>query len=173
MSSTNDSADEFCHPVEPVLIERPNELKVKVGGSLDPSLVSKAESAVTLMSTNFQQWLDDVVRLMIEARGALGAQTPLTRAATTDLYTKALEVKSLGETYGYALVTRFARSLCRLLIRLQGDQAAPQALVDAHIDAIRAALKEGMKTADHPVGTLLAAELEQQVERYFIAASRT
>lgn len=150
---------------EPVLIERPNELKAKAGGSLDASLATKAEQAVTEMSGDFGKWLEDVVTQMSEARTALG-NAPLTLASTTALYTQALEVKSLGGTYGYALITRFANSLCRLLIKLEGERPAPQALVDAHIQAIKAALRNNMKADDHPVGAALALELEQQVAKF-------
>lgn len=152
-------------PDEPVIIERPNVLKEKVGGSLDAALASKAEQSVQLMAGDFRQWLEDVVQAMAEARTRLET-VPLTRSCTGEFYAKALEVKSLGETYGYALITRFANSLCKLLIKLEGERPAPPALVDAHIDAIRAALRSNMKSADHPVGQTLATELEQQVAAF-------
>lgn len=152
-------------PDEPVIIERANTLREKTGGSLDPSLAGKADQSVQLMAGDFHKWLEDVVQDMLQARTQL-ASSPLTRTATTSLYTKALEVKSLGETYGFALVTRFANSLCKLLIKLDGERPAPLALVDAHLDAIRAALRDNMRTADHPVGQALATELERQVTAF-------
>jgi hypothetical protein len=42
--------------------------------------------------------------------------------------------------------------------------ATPIALVDAHIDAIKAAVRENMKADDHPIGAALAAELERRVK---------
>ena len=153
-------------PIIPVIIDRPNDLKTKVGGSLDASLATKAEQSVQLMAKDFGAWLDEVITALTQTRAALGDK-PLTRENTAALYTQALEVKSLGETYGYALITRFAHSLCRLLIRLADNQAAPSLLADAHIDAIKAALRSGMKAADHPVGSVLATELEKQVEAFF------
>lgn len=150
-------------PAEPIIIERPNELKDKVGGSLDPALTARAEQAVAQMAGNFDTWLEDITTALAESRRDL-SDIPLTKAATEKLYAQALEVKSLGETYGYPLITRFAHSLCRLLIRLEGEDTAPHILVDAHIDAIRAALRTGMKSADDKLGVALATELEQQVE---------
>lgn len=150
--------------IEPIIIERENALKTKVGGSLDPALAVKAEQAVQLLSRDFAAWLEEVITSMQAARTALGASA-ITKSNSSTLYTQALEVKSLGEIYGYPLITRFAHSLCRLLIRLNDTRTAPPALVDAHLDAIRAALRGGMKTPDHPVGSVLAQELELQVSK--------
>jgi hypothetical protein len=38
------------------------------------------------------------------------------------------------------------------------------ALIDAHIDAIKAAVRENMTSDDHPVGGALVAELERKVK---------
>ena len=40
---------------------------------------------------------------------------------------------------------------------------APMALVDAHIDGIKAAIRDNIKTEDHPVGKILVTELERRV----------
>lgn len=150
-------------PAPPVvIIERENVLLPKVGGPLNPNLVTKAEQAVSQMAGDFAQWIEQMVDKVVAERQTLGAG-PITKATATKLYTTVLETKSLGETYGYPLISRFSHSLCRLLIRLEGPREAPIALVDAHIAAIRAALREKMTTADHPIGLALATELEKQV----------
>jgi hypothetical protein len=42
--------------------------------------------------------------------------------------------------------------------------ATPMELVDAHIDAIKAAVRDDIKTDDHPVGSVLVEELERRVK---------
>ena len=39
-------------------------------------------------------------------------------------------------------------------------------LVDAHIDAIKAAVRNGVQTDQHPMGKALAEELERQVKEW-------
>jgi hypothetical protein len=39
-------------------------------------------------------------------------------------------------------------------------------LVDAHIDAIKAAVRDEIRTETHPVGKVLIAELESRVEQF-------
>jgi hypothetical protein len=41
--------------------------------------------------------------------------------------------------------------------------AAPMVLLDAHIDAIKAVVRDGIQTDDHPVGKVLAETLEARV----------
>jgi hypothetical protein len=81
-----------------------------------------------------------------------------------NLYFRAHDLKGLGTTYGYQLITRIAASLCRLIDEKDKRVSAPMALVDAHIDAIKAAVREDMKADDHPIGGALAAELERRVK---------
>jgi hypothetical protein len=42
-------------------------------------------------------------------------------------------------------------------------------LVEAHVDALRAALRDGVKTDAHPVGRLLLRTLEAEVEALGVA----
>ena len=44
--------------------------------------------------------------------------------------------------------------------------AAPVVLVDAHIDAIKAAVRDEIQTDDHPVGKILAEKLEARVAQH-------
>ena len=39
-------------------------------------------------------------------------------------------------------------------------------LVDAHINAIRAAVRDDIRDVSHPMGKILAEELERQVKEY-------
>ena len=45
------------------------------------------------------------------------------------------------------------------------------ALVDAHIDAIRAAVRDEIRDVSHPVGRVLAVELEARVQDHLDLAA--
>ncbi len=55
---------------------------------------------------------------------------------------------------------------CRLLDN--GDQRlrAPMQLVDAHVNAIRAAVRDGIRDTDHPIGAALSTELDRAVAEH-------
>lgn len=149
------------------MIQPSNNLKLKLGaggrlGAIDPAAIAKAEAALKNLSGNFGQWLNDEITKLEAAR-----QRVRTEGATTEtmesLYLRAHDLKGLGTTYGYQLITRIAASLCRLIDDKDKRDKAPMAMVDAHIDAIKACVRDGIKDDKHPVGGPLVMELERRV----------
>ena len=153
-------------PVE--MIQVPNTLMRKVGprfGGIDPSAVAKAEAALKNLSGQFSQWLNDEVGKLEEARTVIRTQG-ISPAAADQLYTHAHDLKGLGTTSEFPLITRLAGSLCKLMDDASKRVTAPMVLVDGHIDAIRAAVRDNIRDTNHPVGKMLAEELEGSVTRY-------
>ena len=143
----------------------PNTLRLKVGGGfggIDAAAIAKAEEALKAMSSQFGQWLQDEITKLDAAQAAIRAEGLNTQTAE-GLYFRAHDLKGLGTTYQYPLVTRLAGSLCKLLDDAAKRAEAPVVLLDAHIDAIRAVVRDEIKTDDHPVGRVLAETLEARV----------
>jgi hypothetical protein len=147
------------------VIQVPNMLRLKVGGksgSLDNDVIARAEAALKSLSGQFAQWLQDEIDKLDAARSAIQAQG-LNAATAEGLYLRAHDLKGLGSTYEFPLITRIAGSLCKLLDEPDKRAAAPLFLVDAHIHAIKAAVRDDIRDASHPVGKALAEELEGRV----------
>lgn len=146
-----------------------NTLRMKVGagrmGGIDPAAIAKAEAALKSLAGNFSQWLQDEINKLESARHEVKAQGA-TPATMENLYLRAHDLKGLGTTYGYQLITRIAGSLCRLIDEKDKRLSAPMDLVDAHISAIKAAVRDGITSDTHPVGSMLAQELERQVREF-------
>jgi len=147
------------------VIPVPNTLRLKVGGrfgAIDPSAIAKAEAALKSLAGNFGQWLQDEVVKLETAR-----QKVKTDGATAEtmesLYLRAHDLKGLGATYEFPLITRIAGSLCKLIDDKEKRLDAPIILIDAHIDAIRAAMRDDIRNDQHPVGKVLVEELERRV----------
>ncbi len=147
------------------VIRPPNTLRMKVGGGfggIDANAIAKAEEALKAMSAQFGQWLEDEITKLDAAHAQVRAQG--VNAQTTEaLYFRAHDLKGLGATYQYPLVTRLAGSLCKLLDDPARRLAAPAKLIDAHVDAIKAVVRDKIQTDDHPTGRALAETLEAQV----------
>lgn len=151
------------------MIQAPTALRTKVGGgrlgAIDPAAIAKAEAALKSLSGNFGQWLNDEINKLDAAR-----QTVRTEGVTADnmesLYLRAHDLKGLGATYGFPLITRIAGLLCRLIDDKSKRSSAPMGLIDAHIDAIKAAARDDIKTEDHPVGKILVQELESRIKAF-------
>ena len=150
------------------VINVPNALKAKVGGglaALNANAIAAAEAALKELSGNFAQWLNDEVTKLEAARANVRTQG-LTPQTTEALYLRAHDLKGLGATYEYPLVSRIAGSLCKLIDEPETRLTAPMVLVDAHIDAIKAAVRDEIRDEEHPVGRLLCAELELRVRAH-------
>jgi hypothetical protein len=140
-------------------------LLAKVGGGfggINADAIAKAEEALKAMSGQFGQWLQDEIGKLDAAQIAIRTEgfTPQTAEG---LFFRAHDLKGLGATYQYPLVTRLAGSLCKLLDDPIKRMDAPMVLIDAHIDAIRAVVRDQIQTDDHPTGRVLAETLESRV----------
>lgn len=151
------------------LIQPPNALRLKVGGgrlgAIDAAAIAKAEAALQSLSGNFAQWLNDEVGKLEAARQGVRTSGVNVESMET-LYLRAHDLKGLGSTYGFPLITRIAGLLCRLIDDKDKRLDAPMPLIDAHIDAIKAAVRDSIKGEDHPVGKALVQELESRVREF-------
>ena len=147
------------------VIRPPNTLRLKVGGAfggIDASAIAKAEEALKAMSSQFGEWLQDEIIKLDKAQADIRSQGYNTQTAEA-LYFRAHDLKGLGATYQYPLVTRLAASLCRMMDDPAKRVAAPLVLIDAHIDAIKAVVRDQIQTDEHPTGRILAETLEAGV----------
>lgn len=150
------------------VIQTPNVLKLKVGGKfggIDAAAIAKAEATLKSLSGNFAQWMNDELAKLEDARARIHTEG-LTALSVEQLYMRAHDLKGLGATYEFPIVTRIAGSLCKLIDDEEKRLAAPLVLIDAHINAIKAAVRSDIRDDTHPVGRKLAEELEGQVKAF-------
>lgn len=138
--------------------------RLKAGGGfgINADAIAKAEAALKAMSAQFSQWLNDEVAKLDKAQADI-REKGYTAETAEALYFRAHDLKGLGSTYEYPLVTRIAGSLCRMLDDPAARLTAPLPILDAHINAIRAVVRDGIKTDENPTGRVLVEALETQV----------
>jgi len=148
---------------------KPQTPRFKFGG-LDAAAVARAEAALKSLSTNFDGWMNDELAKIEAARDRVRAEG-FNAETAENLYFRAHDMKGLGATYEFPLVTRMAASLCRILHDPATRLSAPFAVVDAHIDAIGKAVRGQLRTESDPAGRAMAEDLENQVARLTLAAA--
>jgi hypothetical protein len=135
-----------------------------------PEAVERADGALKAMGESMHEWLDaDIERLNVARQEAEAAKWSF--AALAKLAGVAHELKGMGTTYGYPLVTQIGASMCRLIETESGKALAQHdpTLVIAHVDALKAAVRDHVKDDQHPVGRALLLALETRVERLGVA----
>lgn len=158
----------MTQPTQPQTIVPPNLLKARVAprlGALSADALAKAEAALKDLSANFGQWLNDEIEKLEAARQVI-TDKGMTEDHAEQLYVHAHDLKGLGGTYEYPLITRVAGSLCKLMTERGSRAQAPLLLIDAHIDAIRAIVRDSIRDPAHPLGKALAEALEAKVAAY-------
>jgi hypothetical protein len=140
-------------------------LPLATAQGVDPDVVARAEAALKSLSVQFARWLQDEIDKLDAARAAVSLEG-LAGPAGETLYTRAHDLKGLGGTYEFPIVTRAAGSLCKVIDTPGARAAAPVSLVDSHINAIKALIRDGIKTDDHPVGQAMVMSLEDQVAAF-------
>ncbi|MHA6289636.1 Hpt domain-containing protein [Maricaulis sp. CAU 1757] len=150
------------------VISAPNMLQIKIGGPIsqaDAHLIMKAEEAMKDMRADFGAWLEEeVVKLEESAKKVLSAG--LKGEEGEDLFIRAHDLRGLGTTYEFPIITRLAASLTKMIDMPEKRQKASKALALAHVGAIRAALSQNIRDEKDPVAAELASELETQSKAF-------
>jgi chemotaxis protein histidine kinase CheA len=148
-------------------ITPPNLLTGKLGGvmpRLDADAVARAEEALKSLASQFDGWMDEELE-KLEAAWAEARAAKLKGEAGANLFRAGHDVKGLGTTYEFPLVTRLATPLCKLIETEELRSKARVDLVGALIEAIAVAIRDRVRSDDHPVGRALAQESEKIVAR--------
>ncbi len=147
------------------IIHVPNVLLKKVGPGFkasSASAIERAERAMKAMAGEFGEWLEQEVAGLEQVRGTV-KESGMTPEVAKLLSTKALDLKGLRTTYAHPLISRIGGSLFRLLDEVAAA-SVPMTLIDAHVDAVRAIVRNKIQDAAHPVGVTLVTELERRVK---------
>jgi len=141
------------------------------GTSFGEEELSRADRAVAKVLEKYPTLLnDEVTKLM-----AAWAATPeaLDSASVAPVFAVAHELAGYGETFGYPLVTILGRSLCRLLKTgdLQRDRMT--AVVDAHIGALNAVVRNRIQGHGGATGLALATGLDTAIAKFRLASGAT
>ncbi len=98
-------------------VDPPHTIRNKVtgGGPMTSQMLKKAEDAVQKHSERYigraQQQVDDLVETMHQAQNEAGARTEIFKK----IFLQSHDIRGLGSTFGYVLVTDIAASLCNFV----------------------------------------------------------
>jgi HPt (histidine-containing phosphotransfer) domain-containing protein len=139
------------------VIHPPNKLRKAVVNMLatdkadDP--LARAEQALSELSSEFGGWMLSECERLDTARHQVKA-LGFNKETRDALFHAAHDIKGEAATFGFPDVAASAESLCRLIEHTPDATRIPLALVDQHVDAIRAIIRE---SAEADVATLAEA----------------
>lgn len=156
------------------VIVPPNKLKkamVKVSSAEpDEDPLAQAEQALANLSSEFAEWMEtECVRLDAARNAAKTAR--LAGQAREELFRAAHDIKGQAATFGYPSVAPVAESLCRLLEFAPDPTRIPVALIDQHVDAVRAIVRENARGDDRTAATL-GARLRNVTDEFLLSENK-
>ena len=161
-------------PPEPVwLFKLPNYLKEKMGSNamrqefiVPDDILGQAEAALKRESAGFVHWaktyLDNLAKEVVEAK-----------TLTTDRHQHfdeiniiAHELRGQGGTFGYPLITLFAKSLYEATKMPRKEDDAALDIAKAHIDTMRAVIRENIGGDGGELGQQLFKSLKLAIAKH-------
>jgi HPt (histidine-containing phosphotransfer) domain-containing protein len=146
-----------------------SEVAGKPGKDDDP--VARAEAALAELSSEFTSWMDsecerlDVARRNIKTKG-------FNKETREALFHAAHDIKGEAATFGYPYVASSADSLCRLIEHTPDMKRIPLALVDQHVDAIRAIIREKARPDVVQIADALTKRLREVTDEFLVKENK-
>lgn len=138
-------------------------------GDEDP--VARAEKAIAGLSRNFARWMAADCERLDSARKSITA-SGLTAENRDLLSRSADDIKGNAGTLGFQEAAPVADSLWRLLEHTPDIARIPLELIDRHVDAIRAIVREHDRKDINIVAGVLTSRLRQVTEEFLQQENR-
>lgn len=127
--------------------------------------VERAEKALSKLSGEFATWMFKECERLDAARQAV-KKSGFGKKTLDELFHAAHDIKGDAATFGYPAVSPAAESLCRVLEHSPDASRIPIALVDQHVDAIRAIVREYARPDAEQIATSLTRSLWTVTEEF-------
>jgi chemotaxis protein histidine kinase CheA len=131
---------------------------MRKGRPQDTDPVARAEAALAGLSGEFSNWMNAECQRLDAARQRV-KQDGLSAATRDEIFLAAHDIKGDAGTFGYPEVIAAAESLCRLLEHSPDLGKIPLSIVDQHVDAVRAMVREHGQGENAKIAAALTGKL--------------
>ena len=144
-------------------------VRAALPGEADP--IERAEAALAAISGDFSNWMQDECARLDTARRKV-RELGLSTQTRQELFLAAHDLKGDSGTLGYPEVYAAAESLCRLLEHTPDLTKIPLAIVDQHVDAVRAITHKNTRGDSDANAARLAEKLRHVTDEFLAHANR-
>jgi chemotaxis protein histidine kinase CheA len=133
--------------------------------------VARAEQALAGLSGEFKGWMLAEADRLSAAYAAI-QRSGFTREAGEELFRAAHDIKGDAATFGYFYAGAVADSLCRVIEHAPDLNKVPSQLIEHHINAIQAIVRDHTQFDATMVATELSRRLRRVADEYLAHANR-
>lgn len=175
------SADKVIKPSKPTDVWKfvlPNRLKDKVGGlgsstpgEIPNDLLVQAEESLERAALDFTEWAREYLsKLSKQCDLAMQQEPGARRRYFTEINLLAHELRGQGGTFGYPLISVFGKMLYEATGGECREDDNSVEIVRAHIDAMRAVIRDKVSGDGGKLGRELLASLKAAIDRIQMVA---
>ena len=133
--------------------------------------VARAEQALAGLSGEFKGWMLAEADRLSAAHAAV-RKDGFTQEASEELFRAAHDIKADAATFGYFYAGVVAESLCRVIEHAPDLNKVPSQLIEHHVNAIQAIVRDHTKFDATMVATELSRRLRRVADEYLAHANR-
>jgi hypothetical protein len=154
---------------EVVVPHNPLADAIGAGGSANTEvdLIARAEAALVQLAVNFPDWMRAECDRIAHARAA-ARRNGLNGATHENLFLAAHDLRGQAATLGFPIAAEAAESLCRLLEHTPDPNRIPPALIDQHVDGIRAIARENVDGRGASIARALCDQLRLVTDAFLV-----
>ncbi len=150
----------------------PNRLREKVGGfgaeagEFPLDLIDEAETQLERAQFDFTTWAQEYLAQLSELCTQALAETKARSRHFEEMHLLALELRGQGGTFGYPLISTFGKMLFDATVEGCPENNSQVEIAKAHIDAMRAVLRDKVEGDGGEIGRALLQSLQMAIERH-------
>jgi HPt (histidine-containing phosphotransfer) domain-containing protein len=155
------------------VITPPHGLKGAVSAAADghEDPIARAERALAKLAPEFSDWMNSELKRLDQARHEVMSKG-FDGARRDALFHAVHDIKGEAATFGYPAVAATADSLCRLIEHSPDIKRIPLQLIDQHVDAIRAIVRENGQPNVAAMAEKLTRKLREVTDEFLAQANR-
>jgi HPt (histidine-containing phosphotransfer) domain-containing protein len=165
----NDDAPAVATFPDHEVIVPPHKLRkaIRTTASHDDDPVARAEQALADLSSEFSTWMQQECDRLDAARNHI-REVGFNEGTREALFHAAHDIKGEAATFGYPAVAAAAESLCRLIEHTPSMVAIPVPLVEHHVDAVRAIIREYSRLDAKVLAVTLTKRLSEVTDEFLV-----
>ncbi len=150
--------------------EKAGGIGARGGGELPNELLEVAEEKLERAKLDFTTWALDYLAQLSDLCTETLMQPGRRNTHFEKINLLALELRGQGGTFGFPLVTIIAKGLYNMTQEGCREDDNAVEIVKAHIDAMRAVIREKIRGDGGPLGKELLQELKNSIDKYTVVA---
>lgn len=153
------------------VIAPPDDLKKKAvtqnkkGFSNERNAINRAEKALEELSTQFPSWMSAEVETLCNARNKI-KEDGISDENMETLFLTSHDLKGQAATLGFPAAATLCASLCHLIDTIPDKTRIPDEIIDHHVNAVRAVVRQNVTTMDDTTADALIRKLRSVTEEF-------